>query len=793
MHILEWTGRTVSVTGIDNHELPGLDIVTCAALFHTNHGKVVLIMHEYAYYGRGNTIHSPGQIEWFRNTCDDKSFHVGGKQVINFLDGYSTPLQCRTGLMYMSLLGKPTDADLNTYPHVLLTGPHEWAPSVLDYTHPTTSGDPTWAPDPSLRGAHDPRIDEFGNFKGRVQHTLISHLAQHKHAITPQPIDFERLRRYFGWVNKHTIEKAFHETTQWAVASTRYPMRKHFKSRFPVFKIPRRSEEVATDTIFSDRPAIDSVVTMAQIFVGKRTLVTDVYPLKSQKQFVNTLEDNIRFWGAMTKLISDYAKVEISNKVKDIHMMYHSSRWNSEPYHQNQNPAEGRYCTLKSWTNTIMNRSGAQADCWLLCMIHASYILNHLSCEAFGGNVPLGMLYGVSPDISILLLYTFYQPVFYATHNQSYPSSSEERAARWVGFGEHVGDALTHNLLDDDTKKILYRSAVRPSDSDHPNKHLVSDGGESSQTPKPIVFVRSRQDNSQSATKPMAEYNPEYLIGRTFLLPKNEQGERLRATIKIKVIETSKLLDDQQETAIDKINFHLDVGQGRAEAIMSYVQILDHLDQQEQQEDLYKFSAITGHQGPLSPQDENYKGSKYNVMVEWEIGEITDEPLSLIAADDPVTCAEYAKKHDLLHLDGWKRLKHIAKNQKQLTRAINQSKIRQVRRTAVYQFGFLIPKDYKQALQLDEQNDNSKWYEATKLEMDQINEYKVFQDHGKALYDPKSRKVSNPPNGYQKIRVHLIFAVKHDGRHKTRLVAGGHLTPDPIESIYSGVVSIRSL
>ena len=158
---------------------------------------------------------------------------------------------------------------------------------------------------------------------------------------------------------------------------------------------------------------------MAQIFVSKRTLVTDVYPLKSQKQFVNTLEDNIRFRGAMTKLISDYAKVEISNKVKGILRMYHSSSWNSEPHHQNQNPAEGRYCTLKSWTNTIMNRSGAPAYCWLLCMIHVSYILNHLSCEALGGNVPLGMLYGVSPDISILLLYTFYQSVFYATHNQS--------------------------------------------------------------------------------------------------------------------------------------------------------------------------------------------------------------------------------------------------------------------------------------------------------------------------------------------------------------------------------------
>ena len=96
-----------------------------------------------------------------------------------------------------------------------------------------------------------------------------------------------------------------------------------------------------------------------------------------------------------------------------------------------------------------------------------------------GGNVPLGMLYGVSPDISILLLYTFYQPVFYATHNQSYPSTSEERAARWVGFGEHVGDALTQKLLDDDTKKILYRSAVRLTEFRQPlqvQSHLEMPG-----------------------------------------------------------------------------------------------------------------------------------------------------------------------------------------------------------------------------------------------------------------------------------------------------------------------------
>ena len=37
------------------------------------------------------------------------------------------------------------------------------------------------------------------------------------------------------------------------------------------------------------------------------------------------------------------------------------------------------------------------------------------------------------------------------------------------------------------------------------------------------------------------------------------------------------------------------------------------------------------------------------------------------------------------------------------------------------------------------------------------------------------------------------FLCKHDGCHKARLVAGGHLTPDLTDNIYSGVVSTRFL
>ena len=61
MRVLSASPRKCTVTGIDNHEIPGLDLVQCAALVHTNHGIVNLIMNEYAYYGRGHSIHSSGQ------------------------------------------------------------------------------------------------------------------------------------------------------------------------------------------------------------------------------------------------------------------------------------------------------------------------------------------------------------------------------------------------------------------------------------------------------------------------------------------------------------------------------------------------------------------------------------------------------------------------------------------------------------------------------------------------------------------------------------------------------------
>ena len=260
------------------------------------------------------------------------------------------------------------------------------------------------------------------------------------------------------------------------------------------------------------------------------------------------------------------------------------------------------------------------------------------------------------------------------------------------------------------------------------------------------------------------------VIGRTFLLPPEENGERHRAKVTRKVVE---IIDQDNGQRVENINFILDIGNGKVEELISYNQLLEHLENAQDHDmgmdqELYKFRAIIGHQGPLLASDPDWKGSKYNVQVEWETGEITFEPLSIIAADDPVTCAAYAKEHDLLALEGWRRFRSLAKKDKVLATAIKQSKIRQVRRSQTYMFGYLIPRNYMEAMQFDSENKNSKWYDAIKLEMESMSEYKVFKKWDKAILD-KHKKVKNPPKGYHRIKVHLVFAVKFDGRHKAIL------------------------
>ena len=80
----------------------------------------------------------------------------------------------------------------------------------------------------------------------------------------------------------------------------------------------------------------------------------------------------------------------------------------------------------------------------------------------------------------------------------------------------------------------------------------------------------------------------------------------------------------------------------------------------------------------------------------------------------------------------------------------NQAKLRSYRTTPKFKYGFEIPGDYKHAMALDEKNKTTHWADATKLELELVQQFDTFKDMG--------HKAPVPP-GHKKIRVHLVYDV----------------------------------
>ena len=800
------TYRKIKIQDIDNHEVADLDVVTAATLLNTPQRKVTGIFNEYAYLWKGSSIHSSGQLEWLQTHVHETSVKVGGTQLINTLDGYSVPLLIKDGLAYATSLGRLTNLDMDTYPHVFITSPDKWDHSqVLD----------------QLFG--DPMFDTHGGFNQLIIANLNNLLdappgdcescteisfvfTANLHQSSPQEPDWNTQRPSPAWTSPSSIKDTFNVTTRHGTApNTQDYFKNHFKPRNPVSSIPRCSEDLATDTIFSDTPAVDDGSTMAQFFCGHDTLVCDAYGIKSTKQFINTLSDNIRKWGAMDTLISDGGNYDISKGVTDLLHSLFIQDYQSESYRQDQTKTETCFGPAKRCTNTVMNTSGYLACCWLLCLQYIFVVLHHLASPTLQGIYPGQALQGTTPDISFMLHSSFYESVYYRIDSSepdfNFPSSSNDNKGYWAGFAANQGDSFTWRTLTEDTQRIIICSGIQSALSTTTNQCLASPSGEGTTLPFPIPypqhsknslpldpfdestanfeqFVNSQSGEDEDNPIPMANIDIPIPFGSSFLLPPEDNGEHHMA----KIID----IDDHGPPPED-MKFKLKINKDQAEEIMSYNQLMDYIqkgtDGEEDLDLLFKFKDILAHQGPLESTDPNHMGSKYNVMVEWEPGEVTYEPLTLISKEDPINCAVYAKKRDLLDTTGWNHPKRHAKISKRPIRAVKQSRIHQVRASARYQHGFQVPKDFNGAISLDKENSNTHWQDEMDLELTQIHEYKVFKDTGKSQsHDGKAVTA----DGFQKIRVHFVYAVKHAGKFKARPVADGHLTKEP-------VVSLRSL
>jgi hypothetical protein len=76
----------------------------------------------------------------------------------------------------------------------------------------------------------------------------------------------------------------------------------------------------------------------------------------------------------------------------------------------------------------------------------------------------------------------------------------------------------------------------------------------------------------------------------------------------------------------------------------------------------------------------------------------------------------------------------------------------------IFQFGIRVPRNTKEAYELDKKNSNTNWEDAMKDEVSSLFAFNNFEEHGKILF----------LEGYKNNIIHFVFAINDD--RDTRLV-----------------------
>ena len=239
------------------HKVSQLQIVTAQAVISTHKGDVDAIFHQMALLGKGKSILSRLQMEAYGADINDRPRTLpGGKQRI-LIDDYQVPLAFKNGLAYLSCR-IPTENEIATLPHVVMTADIDWDPSTYDNEFESVQ---EWY-DPELeRIDHDDPFNAIGEHRHRViaTHKIVDeeaffdtteyppfddHVDDILDSLNPIVVrntyigmltnvqhdpDFELLRPLFGWSPADTIKRTFSVTTQFARVRVSDTLKQHWK------------------------------------------------------------------------------------------------------------------------------------------------------------------------------------------------------------------------------------------------------------------------------------------------------------------------------------------------------------------------------------------------------------------------------------------------------------------------------------------------------------------------------------------------------------------------------------
>ena len=758
------TDRTVEVSGYHKEDtvMNNIPIGTGITAVDLPNGETILLRaHEATIIGEhGNTLFSVPQMLENNVDVQDKSRRHGGQAYLE-CEGIIIPLIMIDAMLTVKIR-RPTEEELENCEMIDITSSEEWHPCDINDDDNTEMGE-----------------DDYNKFVDEVEKRKMN-LRKSNH----MPQNPEHYAPYFLYPGKEIMKETLKNTTRYGAINMRLPMRQHYKARNPLLSRKRILEGVATDTWFSSVTSYEGY-NCAQAFYGINSKTMSHYGMKSEASGPSALEDYFRQEGVPISLLRDNAKMEMSKQWNEIMRKFWVKDTFTEPYHSNQNPFERAFASHKEKLERVMIESGCDPRAWFKAACHVADVSNHTAVKSLGYRTPIEVRDGETPDISALCQFKFWELVYYQKHNTNFPSQAgTEGLGRWMGRAMNHGDKMCYYILDDETDEIIVRSMVRSAEeTNRPNRGLGEEHAESQREQIKImeqgnnfpIITYYDEDNTQELPG-----GPKFKHSPVVMDPEKLIDLYIHDTYTTRNGKERKMRGQVKEY-LGGNNFRVTFDNGKNRHY-DYDEIIRMVNKEDEDgAERWQFEEILDHRW-----SKERKG-KIDLKIKWTgYAEPTWEPMEVIKIDDPVSVAKYAHDNGLTEMSMWKWAKRYTRNIKTFQRLQKQVKLNKKRTNTIkYQFGYRVPRTIKEAYKLDELNGNTKWKDAILTELKKLHEeYSCFKivEHKHDIGE-----------GYKYIPLLWAFAVKFDGRHRARCVAGGHITPDLEDDLYSGSVDLETV
>ena len=614
-------------------------------------------------------------------------------------------------------------------------------------------------------------------------------------------------------------------TTQFGIRNVIHPYDKRYKTTFDHMRFPNLASKYYSDTMFTKQTSVRQN-RMAQIFTdGKGD--THLYPLKRKAQVGRSLMSFIQDVGVPRDLVTDGAKEENSGEWEETQKKFRIRQHTTEPYSQWQNRAEYDIGELKRMMSHHRRQTNCPKRLWCYLGKWCAAIKRLTARQGTSDcRVPSELRLGDTPDISEYAQFDWYQYVWFIQPAGDH--LDRKVLARFVGVASNVGSLMTFWCLPGSCD-IVARSSVTPLTVDELNtpgiklqmadldKKIQEKIGDNIQEKdialtglsSPPIDIFENATTTKDGT-PRGDWDPveaesikpeadeftaeafdKYLTAQVVVplageLTKGKVLKRKRDQNgnPTGVKNDNPILDTRQyDIQFPDGEIHTYTANVIAESLYSQVDSEGH-------ESLY-LAEIMDHKSNATAvtKDDAYitsNGRKvprrttigWKLLCKWKDSSTSWVPLKDIKESYPIQVAEYSINNKLSEEPAfawWVR--HVLRKRDRIIKKVKSSYLRKT-----HKYGIEIPKNVEQAIQLDIDNGNTYWMDAIEKEMKNVMCAFEFNDGNKI------------PIGHKKIEVHMIFDVKMMTlTRKARLVAGGHLTDPPKESVYSSVVSRESV